>query len=698
VTRILAFVEAVGQNAVTLWERSSRMRTEDILATFERAHHAAVALERCARDRIVTRGWIVGLSIMADDHYYYDYVDGWRAQLEHDSGLNFYRGLSDIADSGERLMRALTLLSEQYNATPEHDRVYPPEEAIRLLVLYVGISIAIGSRCYDRSLLVALPSMLEPFAVLAPVIEAVRINALATLHVSCDCRLEQGRTLWKDVYARLMQIDPAQLPAVTAFRGAVAYALGLVEGRLGLSSANEWSELLDRDPTQHVNALYLRKVSCLHHGDFEGAERWRKQAEVLALQSPMRQMFTNVVLAELWAHAAAGDLIGVKEALERVIPLSERHPGWVPVRLLAEAQFQSIRGDLDTARGLFERCLELCTPDPNDPHRGTFSWPSCVGSYVDVLLRQGHYEHARGVAEEALVTCRALDIGSSAHEISRGLALAEARLGDYAAAWARLERVIEEQNALKVTGLQLGASFETCTRIAIWSGDVTRLQRYAALTAREYRHGRGSPLGARYERLMEEARRTGLEAVPELTDFVSTAMPITRGDRESTMNSMLGTLIAETDRERRAQRALQMLCSARGARGGYLYMRTDHGLALAASEGVGDPPDGLAEYLEHYLRVEEGQCESATSIATEADLKSTIDLTRWYDGSGGMHRPLVLIATVDGISRHVAVASFVFDGEQPLLPQQAHVNAAIAAYLVDEGDGLQTRQATTRIS
>jgi hypothetical protein len=127
-------------------------------------------------------------------------------------------------------------------------------------------------------------------------------------------------------------------------------------------------------------------------------------------------------------------------------------------------------------------------------------------------------------------------------------------------------------------------------------------------------------------------------------------------------------------------------------------MCTDHGLALAASEGMGDPPDGLAEYLEHYMRVEEGQCESATAIATEADLKSTIDLTRWYDGSGGMHRPLVLIANVDGISRHVAVASFVFDGEQPLLPQQAQLNAAIAAYLVDEGEGLQTRQATTRIS
>ena len=256
--------------------------------------------------------------------------------------------------------------------------------------------------------------------------------------------------------------------------------------------------------------------------------------------------------------------------------------------------------------------------------------------------------------------------------------------------------MIEEQVAFKVTGLQLGASYEACTRIAIWSGDIARLQRYAPLTAREYRHGRGSPLGARYERLMEEARRTGLEALPELTDYVSTALPITRADRDTLMTSMLGTLVAETDRDRRAQRALQTLCSARGARGGYLYTRTPQGIALAASEGVGEPPDGLAEYLERYMLMEEGQCESATSIATEADLKSTIDLTRWHDSSGTIYRPLVLIATVDGVARQVAVASFVSEGEQAHVPQQAQLYAAIAAYLVGDADGAPTRAVSLR--
>jgi hypothetical protein len=695
VSRLLAFVDGVKHDTITLWERSGRMRPSDMIATFERAHHAAVALGRPLRERIVTCGWIVGLSTMGDDAYYYRYVDTWRAQLEHDSGLTIYRGLSHVADPNQRLMTALGQLSERWAATPEIDRAYSPEEAIRLLVLYVGISIAVGSRCYDRALLSSLPGVLEPYSALAPIIEAVRLNALACLDVSCDCRLEQGRARWKDVYERLSQIDAVQLPSVLIFRNAVAYAIGLVESRIGLGSAAEWAELLDRDPGQRVNALYLRKVTCLHHGDFEGAERWRKQAEIVALQTPMRQMFTNVVMAELWAHAAAGDLIGVKEALERIVPLSERYPGWVPTRLLAEAQFQAIRGDLESAVVLFERSLALCTPDPNDPDRPTVSWPSCVGAYLDALLRLGRFEQVRDVAQVALERCRALGIGVSAHEITRGLALAEARLGDFDGARARLERVVEEQLALDITGLQLGASYEACTRVAIWSKDVARLQYYAALTAREYRHGRGSPLGARYERLMEEARSVGLEALPELTDFVSTAMVVTRAEARSvTATSLLETLVAEMDVTRRAARALQVLCNARGARAGYLYLCTDEGLILAASEAAGDPPAGLREFLAGYLRFEEDACAGATSIATDADVETTLHVTRWADAEGNVHRPLVLVAGVKGASRQVGVASFVVDGEQTQSPQHAQLAAAIAAYLADPDDGVLTKQLT----
>ena len=39
--------------------------------------------------------------------------------------------------------------------------------------------------------------------------------------------------------------------------------------------------------------MYLRKIVCLQRGDFESAERFRRKAEVLAVQASTRQMFND---------------------------------------------------------------------------------------------------------------------------------------------------------------------------------------------------------------------------------------------------------------------------------------------------------------------------------------------------------------------------------------------------------------------
>ena len=683
--RLMALFEAEALDATTLWQRSGGMRMTDLLATFEHAHRAAHELGRPARERMVIQGWLVGLSVIWDDSYYFRFVAGWRAQLEHDSGYTIYCQLEDISDAGARLTRALTLLSERYAATPEVERVYAPEEAIRLLVLYVGVTIAIGSRTYDWALLEPLPRLLEPFAPLSRVIDAVRLNAMATCDIAGVGRLEQGRAGWIDVYDRLMQVTVAELSAIAVFRNAVAYAIGLTGARIGLDSAKEWVERIEGDPAQRVSALYLRKVMCLHRGDFEGAERWRRQAELVELQSPIRQMFTNVLIAELWAHAAAGDLVGVKQVLERIVPLSERYPGWIALRALAEAQFQSARGDLEAACVAFERCLELCKPDPREPLRTMVAWPSCVGSYVDTLLRLGRCEAARAVARAALELCRELDLGTASHEIARGLALADARLGDHAGAWTRLEQLIEAQTELGISGLPLGASYEACARVAICTRDEARLQRYARLTATEYRYGHGSALGARYERLMEEARQADVGALPELSDFVSSTIAITHQRPDPVGSSVFETMTGATDRRERAQRALRVLCEPRGAHVGHLYMLAPRGIALAASQGATQPPDGLRDFLERYLLVEQQQCEGATAVVSEGQADSFME-SCWSDPLGQVHQPVVLTGTLAGTVKPIGIVSFVIDGNQARPANEAELCSAVAAYLIGAGD------------
>ena len=681
--QLLAFVKNDSHDPRTMWEMSGRMNPVDLIETFESAHRAALELDRPIRERTVAQGYIVALSVLVDDSYYHRHAGSWRARVEHDSGYTIYRELEDNTPPGERLRQTLTLLSQRYAATPEAERVYPPEDAIRLLVSYVGISIAIGSRSYDRALIASLPSLLEPFAPLSRVIEAIRLNAIATRDIA-DCRVEQARAGWLEVYERLGQMSVTEFPPVVAYRNAIAYAIGSAEARMGLSSAKEWAELLDRDPTQRVNARYLRKVECLNHGDFEGAERWRKQAEIAALQAPIRQMFSTTVSAELWTHAAAFDLTGVKQVLERIVMLAERYPSWAAYRLLAEAQFQSIRGDLEPACATFERCLALCTPDPSNPQRSFAAWPACVGAYVDTLHRLGRDAEARKIASDALGLCRQLGIGVSSYEITRGLALAEARLGDHAGAWARLEQLIEAQTTLGATGLQIGACYETGARIAIWTKDDARLQHYARLTAIEYRYGHDSPLGGRYERLMEEARQAGIGELPELTDFMSTAIKTMDRELDFAVTNVLHTMTGATDRQERAQRALALLCKARNARVGHLYLCDGGGLALVASHGGPQPPAGLLEFLERYMHLEDEACEDATSIADETQAVSTV--ARWFDADGKTHVPWLLTARVAGSARQIGIASVAIDDSQDRQVNEHRLCSAIAGYLVDAGD------------
>ena len=64
------------------------------------------------------------------------------------------------------------------------------------------------------------------------------------------------------------------------------------------------------------------------------------------------------------------------------------------------------------------------------------------------------------------------------------------------------------------------------------AADQGAIEEYGRLTANEYRHGEGSPLGARYERLMDEARSAGVHVLPQLTEFETKLTTATwSGDR-----------------------------------------------------------------------------------------------------------------------------------------------------------------------
>ena len=187
-----------------------------------------------------------------------------------------------------------------------------------------------------------------------------------------------------------------------------------------------------------------------------------------------------------------------------------------------------------------------------------------------------------------------------------------AKLGDCAGACAELERLVDEVRALDIEGLELGAIYEARTRVAIWMADRDAAERFGRLTAQEYRYGQGSPLGARYERLWDEARVAGVTALPELQDIKSSTTTSYQRTVDWTADrpSLHGTHTSGA----RAERALKAVCEATGARSGHLYAWNATGFELTASHGEVSPDVAFGAQIASRLTASPERDDDATMI------------------------------------------------------------------------------------
>ena len=627
---------------------------------------AAPALETAQRlgypPRVIhdMRRWHFAGNITVETGVYDESARLWFEQIAHDSGLALYLADHLSTTPSERLMRALTLAQQRYVATPEPQRVYTVEEAIRLLGEYVVLAIALGVRVQDSALIRSLPPILEPFVSLSPILDVLWKNALATMHSQCECRYEIAHELWTSVLARLESMTTEEFKHVHALRSAVVFALAIMDLQLGRGTANTWAERLDQDPYQRISALNIRKIECLEQGDRLGADKYRRQAEVLSLQMRSPQMFRSLLLIEFAACVRARDLSGIRHVLDEMTPLAARHIEWVPIAMLTEAFFHVLRGDLALAEQRFEICRNLCAPDNAGNSRNLAVWLAAHQGLAEVLLQTSREHEAHAVASTALEACLKRGIVAGATDLSRTLGLIEAKLGDARGA-ERIEAEIALLRQRGATGIRIGLSFEARAQIAIWDDDRNSFEKYAAHTAQEYRHGARSPLSARYARLLNEAARHGWQAsyaLSRLENFSTTA-----GGALATSElraRVLGTLVTNNDSSGRAQRVLDAVCAELECDIGHLYLLTDQALVLCASRGEAAPPS-LYDLVQRWVELDRER-------ARELDDLATGELLEGADGPVNVH--------TDHRSYELQPLRFVLDGSPTL--------AAVAAILVSE--------------
>jgi hypothetical protein len=655
------------------------------------ALETAQLLGRCPREIHELRRWQYAGSIAAEESVYNESAQRWFEQLAHDTGLDLFRQDAESANPTERLTRALMGAQERYLATPERERVYSVEEALRRLAEYAVYSIGISGRTQDAALSRSLPAVLEPFVALSPMLDVIWNNAIAASVSQCECRYEFARERWSDALAKLDAMNPSEVQYIEAMSNAIAYAVGMMDAQLGRASATDSAARLDHDPFQRISALNLRKIVRLEQGDAKGADRLRRQAEVLSLQLRAPQMFKSLLNLELAAYEKARDLAGVALVIEQMKPLAAQYPGWVPNLLYAQGSFHLVRGDCEAALVKYAECIQLTRFDEQGRSINTAMWVASQAGSAEALLNLERLEEARASASAALTICEARQIGAQSFDLIRSLALAEAKLGESRAA-ERLDALIAQQDRLGTTGLRLGLSYEARARIAMWSGDASAFEHYAALTAREYRHGARTSLGARYERLMNEATRHGLRATVSLSDFagLTTNLDSSSLGSEELLTVVTRGLAGQRSAQERSQVALQMICAAHDASAGHLYLVAPSGLLLGASHGPDTPTLQLAEHVREYV-VREQQREGAMDEMVTGELEDDVALAPTVQVAGASYELLPLKSLVDSISTLAGVAALPAKAARVRTEKQLRLLDALATHLLQTGDSSGVR-------
>ncbi|MBN1652240.1 MAG: protein kinase [Deltaproteobacteria bacterium] len=627
------------------------------------------------KSRLSSLGAIMG---MIDRHHTQDLLD----RLYRDCGLELYRDLRESPGEQQRLQQALKLAQQQYDATPESERVRAPMDAIRELATILLEAISPTLIFADYSFWKSLPSI-KPLASLSPTLEIIDKLAQA-IGDEIGGRPERYYIKVKEIIKRLEHPDHA------GFEGAhysylhygMVFAMGYLEASMGNKSALERAKTLETSTLLQVNAWQIRKLYYLWQGTTTEAINCKKQVETLQIRnSPSRTWFGLALRVELRAYCLTDDLSNLKDLMDEVEKMTSISSAWIPSRHYARGEYQRIRGDYAGALAELKEGLRLCAPGHHP------FWAAMADAYLKTLLALERYEQVRSQAREFIQAAEVEDLGYMGNYLRMSLALAEANLKESDSAVQNAEAVVDSFEKMGAAGLNLGLAYETRARVAILIDDEAGFEHYARLCADRYLAGGNSSLRAKYERLMQEARQADL-AVPPVHD--GTLLQGLGWDTDRIYRETREKLAVCRDLKERADRALTILADHCEADGGYIFALQGDGLRLLSKKNKGPAPEQLFDIVRVYLEAELKDSPEATiTVADENAAQGSNPTFFLQDGT------VVEFVLIHGFRQDQPVVV----GVAVLIPAHAHLLLANPTLVFAVNDALlETGEVTSRMA
>jgi len=285
-------------------------------------------------------------------------------------------------------------------------------------------------------------------------------------------------------------------------RGGALHCLGALETYADDPRALERIEALEHcDFILHrAAAAQLRAQWHAHRGEMAEARRWEEEVELHAIQRGSAWQ-TEVWLAPGLSRMVAkmGDLMGLKRLMELCDSLLPSIPSLEPGALAIRGRYLLLRGELEEAKRVLERAVELMKP-----HEWT-GWAAVRSDLATALSAMGAPSEARALCLRTLEEMRPGDrrFVQLYQGVEIQLAVAESALSEHARAAERLARLIEEQPPEPVPWT-IGYLHEVRARVARSAGDTHGFEHHATRTREFYSLTGNTTLLARADALSTE--------------------------------------------------------------------------------------------------------------------------------------------------------------------------------------------------
>jgi serine/threonine protein kinase/tetratricopeptide (TPR) repeat protein len=599
------------------------------------------------------------------------------AQLEHDSGLVLYGELSALPVQ-ERLSQALGQAQARYLATPEAERVHPVGDAIRELAQLSSATCAIATSMFDLELLESLPD-LGPLTPLSPAMHVV-MQLVQAGKQWVRGRRHRSTELYEQVLARIAQPDRGGLDHSQheRMRLGVQYGLALVDASLGADAAEKRAAVLDGHRQMRVSAWRVRMIMHLNQGNAEAARKCMRRAELLQLQDGGESWFLGTSAGfELGAAHAADDLLGVKSAVDALTLLVQRHAGWKPMLYFGLGSYRELQGDLEGALDALLAGLELAKPARH------VNYFLLAAAQVRVLGALGRLDEALACGRHHLAICEREELVPGHRRIQLELALVLARAGEHEQALELIGLVIAWGEGVGLSGLALGVLYEARARIAIWMQDSAAFEHFAELCASEYQKGKNPALGAKFARLLEDARQHRISSTAPAHPLIEL---VERSQSETESNFIKSRILECVDRNDRARCALTLILQSTESSAGYLYGVEPQAVTLLAALPETPAEQGLEDWLQRCVRAElEGIANATTGVGGDSQEAQEDLADRYTDHEGRSFEAIFLIGEHEQEERIAAVLALHVAPGPRRVPSK-YLCFEIASQLLEQGD------------